>query len=84
LWAYYKKTEVTVTAEPGATSAYAWGRKTLNFVRCNTCGCVTHWELAVSERGLRMGVNARNFEPVQLGQVRIRLLDGAVTERYVG
>jgi hypothetical protein len=84
LWAYYKKTEVTVTAEAGATSRYAWGRKTLNFVRCNTCGCVTHWEPAVPERGLRMGVNARNFEPEQLGQVRIRLLDGAVTERYIG
>ncbi len=84
LWAYYKKTEVKITAEPGATSAYAWGRKTLNFVRCNVCGCITHWEPVVPERGTRMGVNARNFEPAQLGRVRIRLLDGAVTERYVG
>jgi hypothetical protein len=83
LWAYYKTTEVRVTAQPGATSSYAWGRKTLSFVRCNTCGCVTHWEPTAPERGPRMGVNARNFEPAQLGRVRIRLLDGAVTERYV-
>jgi hypothetical protein len=30
-----------------------------------------------------MGVNARNFEPDQLGAVRIRRLDGAVTEEYL-
>ena len=84
LWAYYKKTEVRITAKQGATSAYAWGPKTLSFVRCNTCGCVTHWEPAVPERGLRIGINARNFAPAQLGHARIRLLDGAVTERYVG
>jgi hypothetical protein len=30
-----------------------------------------------------MGVNARNFEPAQLGQVRMRRLDGALTEKYL-
>jgi hypothetical protein len=30
-----------------------------------------------------MGVNARNFQPDQLGAVRIRRLDGAVTEEYL-
>jgi hypothetical protein len=30
-----------------------------------------------------MGVNARNFEPSALGDVRIRRLDGAVTEKYL-
>jgi hypothetical protein len=83
LWAYYTPDEVRVTAKPGATSAYAWGRKTLQFVRCTTCGCVTHWEPIVPGRGSRMGVNARNFEPAQLGQVRMRRLDGALTEKYL-
>jgi len=41
------------------------------------------WQAAVPERGPRMGVNARNFEPSQLGNVRIRWLDGAVTEKYL-
>ena len=31
-----------------------------------------------------MGVNARMFAPGQLGEVRIRHLDGAVTEQYLG
>jgi hypothetical protein len=29
------------------------------------------------------GVNARNFDPVQLGPVRIRLFDGAETWKYL-
>jgi hypothetical protein len=84
LWAYYNKSEVAVFAAPGATSAYSWGSKTIQFIRCATCGCVTHWEPIVAHRGERMGVNIRNFEPGQIGPARIRLLDGAVTEKYTG
>jgi hypothetical protein len=83
LWAYFKTAEVKISAPPGATSSYAWGRRSLRFVRCGTCGCVTHWEPTAAERGPRMGVNARNFDPLQLGNVRIRLLDGALTEKYL-
>ncbi len=59
-------------------------RKSIAFVRCASCGCITHWRPLVPERGLRTGINARNFTPEQLGPVPIRLLDGAVTERYIG
>jgi len=83
LWAYYAKDEVTVEAESGATESYSWGRKSIQFVRCRSCGCVTHWEPITDARGSRMGVNARNFEPAQLGAVLIRRLDGAVTEKYL-
>jgi hypothetical protein len=83
LWAYYKASDVRITAEAGATMHYAWGSKTLRFVRCATCGCITHWERLQADPSRRMGVNARNFEPEVLGPVRIRLLDGAVTERYL-
>jgi hypothetical protein len=83
LWMYYRSSEVRVDAAQGATAAYAWGRRSIRFVRCNACGCVTHWEPAVPERGDRMGINARLFDPAQLGPVRIRRLDGAVTEQYL-
>ncbi len=83
LWAYYKGSQVRVTGLPGATSAYSWGDKSLRFVRCGTCGCITHWERIHPAKESRMGVNARNFEPSALGPVRIRLLDGASTWRYV-
>ena len=83
LWAYYSNDEVSIEAAPGATQAYSWSKRYLQFVRCSNCGCVTHWEPIAPIRGARMGVNARNFEPDQLGAVRIRRLDGAVTEEYL-
>ena len=83
LWAYYKASEVRVNAAPGATSDYVWGDKSLRFVRCTNCGCVTHWEPTQPKPDSKMGVNARNFEPALLGPVRIRRLDGAATWKYL-
>lgn len=81
LWAYYPATQVRVT---GATSDYAWGDRRLRFVRCGSCGCITHWEHIVPTASARVGVNARNFDPAVLGPVRIRLLDGADSWKYLG
>ena len=77
LWAYYKADAVFVEAAAGATETYQWGRKALHFVRCATCGCVINWQRIEPASGARMGVNARLFDPEQLGQVKIHLLDGA-------
>jgi len=77
LWAYYKADTVSVQAAPGATETYRWGRKALDFVRCKSCGCVVNWQRVVPVPGGRMGVNARLFDPEQLGPVKIELLDGA-------
>jgi hypothetical protein len=83
LWAYFDDAEVRVEAAPGALDEYAWGHKALAFVRCATCGCVVRWR-ALQPGIAHTGVNARLFEPQVLGPVRIRLLDGADTEEYVG
>ena len=87
LWAYYKDAEVTLTATPDiadATDEYIWGDKTLKFIRCKHCGCVMQWKSLRIGPGTRAGVNARNFEPAALGNVRIRLLDGAASWKFVG
>jgi hypothetical protein len=84
LWAYYPVESVHVDAPPKATEHYIWGDRTLRTVRCATCGCVTHWSPLASAPGGKMAVNARIFEPDQLGAPRIRLFDGATTWRYVG
>ena len=83
LWAYYKRAEVRVTSAPGATEAYAWGDRTLKFVRCSTCGCVMHWTPIRPVEGARMGVNARNFEPGAIDGIRVRRLDGAATWKFL-
>lgn len=84
LWAYYKDSEVRLVAEPGATDEYDWGRKTQRFIRCKTCGCVMQWKKYSIGANTWAGVNARNFEPEALGAVKIRLLDGADTWKYLG
>jgi hypothetical protein len=83
LWAYYRVDDVRVEAAPDATQAYIWGDKTLRTVRCRTCGCTTHWVPMQKQAASKIGVNARLFEPEQLGNPRIRLFDGAVSWRYV-
>ena len=84
LWAYFNSAEVEVQAAPDATHEYSWGEKSLAFVRYSHCGCITHWRPLAGRKSLRMGVNIRNFEPEQIGPMLICLLDGAVTEEYVG
>jgi len=83
LWAYYNYSDVRVLAEPGTTSSYSWGDKRLEFVRCNTCGCVTHWKPVNAARDSRMGVNARNFDPGAIEKIRVRRLDGAATWKFL-
>jgi hypothetical protein len=83
VWAYYKRSEVRVTAAPGATDEYVWGDKSLKFVRCACCGCVVQWDPVRPTAASRVGVNVRNFEPADIGPVRIRLLDGAATWKHL-
>jgi len=85
LWAYFDASEVVVEADAAALQEYQTGPMTLAFVRCAHCGCVTHWRPVPGRRkSLRMGVNVRMFRPEDLGPFTIRLLDGAVTETFVG
>ena len=79
LWAYYDVGSVKVVGHPEKTNEYVQGDRTLRTVRCATCGCTTHWEPLDPTVHKRMGVNIRNFDPVAIGDVRIRLLDGADT-----
>ena len=83
LWAYYKRSDVRVNAAPGSIDKYSWGDKSLWFVRCSACGCITHWEPVHSTGSGRMGINARNFDPALLGSMRIRRLDGASTWKFL-
>ena len=83
VWAYYKDADVRLAASPGTTDEYSWGDKTLKFIRCKRCGCVMQWKSLSIGKGIRTGVNARNFDPAELGAVRIRLLDGAKTWKYI-
>jgi hypothetical protein len=76
-WAYYKDSDVQLVASPGATDEYIWGDKLKKFIRCKACGCVMQWKKLKIGDGTNTAVNARNFEPSELGVVETRLLNGA-------
>ena len=79
LWAYYPPRDVEVA---GATDTYFWDDHSIDFHRCKTCGCVSHWS-AVDPSRDRMGVNARLLPLAVVAAARVRHLDGAVTEAYL-
>jgi hypothetical protein len=89
LWAYYPAAEVRIDTAAGALDRYVrydgppdiadW-KPLLAFIRCTTCGCVTHWA-PLDPSGERMGVNARLFAPEVLAAARVRRFDGADTWR---
>jgi hypothetical protein len=80
LWAYYSPKQVRIGS--GATDVYMWDDRSIEFHRCKTCGCVTHWAPVDKGRD-RMGVNARLMAPEVLAAARVRRLDGANTEKYL-
>jgi hypothetical protein len=61
----------------GETADYVGGDRSLKFVRCAACGCVVQWVPLAPKADSRCGINARNFDPLMLGHVPIRKLDGA-------
>ena len=84
LWAYFPLAKVKVSVSRGATEAYSWGDKHLDFVRCSTCGCVICWKPTRRARHQdRIGVNMRNFDPALIEGVRVRRLDGAKTWKFL-
>ena len=81
LWAYYAPESVRMLPSKPLTDAYLWGDGTLEFHRCQNCGCVSHWA-AVDRKRNRMAVNARLMPPEILAGARVRHRDGADTNRY--
>lgn len=80
LWAYYSPKEVQVTKD--ATDIYLWGERNIEFHRCRSCGCLTHWA-PVDKTYDRMGVNARLMAPEVLARARVRQFDGADSCKYL-
>jgi hypothetical protein len=82
VWVYYEFGTVRIEGREH-TEEYVWGDKTLRTMRCQTCGCVTHWEPFEPKAGDRHGVNLSNFEPALVASVPVRRFDGADTWAFI-
>lgn len=83
LWAYYKPSSVRIEAPKGGLTRYSWNRRIRNYHRCTQCGCVTHYTHRKKSSWETVGVNANNFEPALIRNVRVRHLDGASTWKFL-
>jgi hypothetical protein len=72
LWAYHPPGEVRIS---GRTDTYVCNNRVIEFHRCRTCGCTTHWATLGTDYG-RMGVNARLFDPDVLSAIELRSVPG--------
>jgi len=77
LWAYYKPEQVKHTTPRESIDTYIWGDKLIQFCRCRTCGCTTHWESISPDVTDRMGINASMMTDIKLDDIPIRYVDGA-------
>jgi len=82
LWVYYEASEIGGLPVGEGTDTYAWNGRHVDFHRCSTCGCVTHWAPRASGR-TRHGINARLLPPELLAQLRVRHKDGAGSGKYL-
>ena len=83
LWAYYRRSAVSITAPRGALEDYVRRAHGLRFVRCRSCGCVICWNGRGKGRDQRMGVNMRLFDHALMADVPIKVLDGDKTWRVL-
>ena len=81
IWAYCEADALTVPAGL-STDTYAWNGKNVDFHRCTSCGCVTHWIPRATGRSDR-GVNANLIPTDRLKSARLRHRDGAGTGKYL-
>jgi hypothetical protein len=83
LWAYYRRSAVSITASRGALEQFSVRARGLRFVRCRSCGCVITWD-GRGKGDMRMGVNMRMFDHAVMSRVPVKVLDGDQTWRTLG
>lgn len=83
LFAYYDFGTVKIAGHPKNTQEYVQGARTIRIIRCQTCGCVTHWEPIDPTQTRWHGVNLTNFPPALLERINVRRFDGADTQTWM-
>ena len=77
LWAYYKPADVEVKFLNDESTFYIWGDRELEFHRCVTCGCVTHYVTTDKFNDPIFAINARMIETEILEAIPVRYANGA-------
>ena len=83
IWGYFTESEVEVKIGEAGSTAYSHGDKLINFNRCNTCGCMTHYSSTTPTPDSRLAINYRMFSASEISGITVRVFDGADTWAYL-
>jgi hypothetical protein len=72
LWAYYRKADISLS---GPTDVYVWGRRSIGFHRCSSCGCIVGW--LPLDTYPECGINARVLDDFRPSAVTVVVEDDA-------
>ena len=75
IWGYYAPGDAEI--QSNGESAYAWGDKDIEFVRCDLCGCVTHYRTRPDHSTPVVAVNFRMVDAAEIADIPVREFDGA-------
>jgi len=84
LWAYYRRSAVSIIAPRSALESYSVRAGRLKFVRCRSCGCVICWQGFSKRPDQRIGINTRLLDHALMAGVPVKVLDGDKTWRSLG
>ncbi len=76
LWGYYSPDDVQVTIGRLGIQGYFRGDREIEFVRCASCGCVTHYRTLPEDSDPLVAVNFRMMAEDQLKDIPIRYHNG--------
>jgi len=57
LWGYYEAGQPNIDIGAKGVHSYSWGDEEIDFIRCATCGCVTHYETKPGQPNPRTAIN---------------------------
>lgn len=75
-WGYFSPQQVQVKLKQ-KTAFYCWGDKYVEFHRCDSCGCLTHYVTTEKCAQKMLAVNMRMAENDVLASIPVRKIDGA-------
>ncbi|CAH6999062.1 aldehyde-activating protein [Vibrio alginolyticus] len=75
-WAYFSPDQVQISMKED-TDFYCWGDKEVEFHRCNSCGCLTHYVTTEKCSEDILAVNMRMADIEMLSSIPVRKINGA-------
>lgn len=76
LWGYFPPDEVAIKIEDQGASGYQCNDKVIEFIHCNHCGCMTHYQTLPGDRKPIVAINFRMLENEKVEGIPIRHFNG--------